>query len=117
MKLYCRKIVAEVTVSDGYLTNGSEQNNSNNKLTFSITDDGGDKEGFHIDFINYEEPEGEKEVKNGTNSGSNESSFTGTFDLTEYTGTYYYTHEPNHTGIIKSGTYNTSKKVHILETL
>lgn len=40
-----------------------------------------------------------------------EATDTGTFDLAEYTVTYYYTHEPTHIGITKSGTYNTSKKL------
>lgn len=68
--------LVETKAPDGHLINGNAQNNTNNKLTFSITDDGVDKDGLHIDFINYEEPEGEKNVENGTEPGSSESSFS-----------------------------------------
>lgn len=40
-----------------------------------------------------------------------EATDTGTFELAEYTVTYYYKHTPSEIGVVKSGNYNTSNKL------
>lgn len=55
---------------------GSALNDSNNKLTFTITADGVEETGLKIDFVNYLKPTSKKEVTNGTDPKTNHSTFT-----------------------------------------
>lgn len=77
--------VTGLTVGDYYFVetkapgenviSGSALNDTNNKLTFTITGDGTEEADLKIDFINYLKPTSEKKVTNGTEPGTGKSSF------------------------------------------
>lgn len=84
--------LVETKAPGNHVISGSAKNNADNKLTFSITDDGVDKDSLHIDFVNYVKPDSEKKVTNGTNPTNEENKDNGknsfgVGDAVDYTNT------------------------------
>lgn len=80
--------LVEIKAPDGYLINPNAQNNSFNKLTFSVTESGITSTQNTIKLVNYKKPDSEKTVENGTSPSGNNSSFS-IGDLVQYKNSIY----------------------------